>query len=264
MKDTYLDREQIRPYLYDIKNAKSKPLSREEERDLLARIQKGDNKAKEKLILHNLRFVIREAKKFQNQGLELSDLINEGNYGLIIAAERYNYKQSNVKFISYAVWWVKQCIRDALNRSSRLIKIPVNQIAATQKIRQNNADLNEEDATQQLGIPSVDASINDEVDENTELGDLIESDDYLPDDQDENEKDYEIKKEINNCIDILSHREKTIIMAYYGIGEESKTLENITSEYFPDFSKERIRQHSIQAIRKLRDNAFNLIKYLQE
>lgn len=263
MNYTFLNKDEIKPYLKDIKNERSKPMTFYEEQDLLEKVQNGDEEAKEKLVLHNLRFVINVAKDYQNQGLEFSDLINEGNYGLIVAAEKYNPKEHTVKFISYAVWWVKQAIKSALTNNGRLVRVPANKVIEEQNFKKDNSELEDDEVAEQLGIPHFNCSINDEIDDNTEYGDMIPSEDYAPNKKDDDEKDLEIQKEINNCIDVLNYREKTIIKAHFGIGEEQKKLEKIAEIYFPDLSKERIRQHKMHAIRKLRDNAYDLLNFLE-
>ena len=264
MNDSFLSKDEIKTYLKDIKNEKSKPISRDEEKNIIRRIKNGDVSAKERLICSNLRFVISVAKDYQNQGLDLSDLINEGNHGLIVAAERFDPDNYNVKFISFAVWWIQQRIMSALCNYGRLVRIPSNKINESQRLKKSNDNYTEEDVAQELDIPLFNASLNDEVQEGTELADLMESNEFTAEKQYEDEADLEIKRQLNSAIENLNYREKTIIKAYFGIGEEPKKLEQISEEYYPDLSKERIRQHRMQAVRKLRDKAIYLTKYLND
>jgi RNA polymerase primary sigma factor len=159
IKDTshWIDQSEINLYLYDVR--KYPALTREEEFKLIDKIKTGCQKSKDLLIYSNLRFVISMAKQYQNQGLSLSDLISEGNYGLIKAAERYNYDQTNVRFLSYAVWWVKQSMLQSLHENSRAIRLPVNIINEMNKLRKEtpkeySADENET-PTSILGLPTI-------------------------------------------------------------------------------------------------------------
>ena len=129
----WIDQSEINRYLQDVR--KYPILTRNEENNLIEKIKKGCQKSKDILIQSNLRFVIKMAKQYQNQGLSIGDLISEGNYGLIKAAERYDYNQKDVRFLSYAIWWVKQSILQSLNENSRSIRLPVNIINEMNKLR---------------------------------------------------------------------------------------------------------------------------------
>jgi RNA polymerase primary sigma factor len=249
--------DSISNYLKDVK--KCGVINTDTEVELAKRIQEGDQVAADELAKANLRFVISIAKEYQNQGLPLADLISEGNYGLIIAAQRFDYTKG-FKFISYAVWWIKQSIMQSLNEHSRTVRLPTNVINKLSKIKK------EIDAFEQkferkpvLGdeiemvfhptVISLSTTINDDGDE---LIEVIEDPNInSPDNDPYNE--YDIKERMNKILSILSEREKNVIELYYGINGSPLTLEEIGEEY--DLTKERIRQIKEKCIRKLRNNA---------
>jgi RNA polymerase primary sigma factor len=216
------------------------------------------------LIEGNLRFVITTAKAYQGKGLDMGDLINEGNIGLIKAAERYDPAQNNVKFISYAVWWVKQSIMSAINEYARTIRLPSNIIQDEQKRkkeRSKNNDCsfinytNEESGT----IPSC-VGLFDSINED---GDQLI--DVLKNNNAENPEDSlntseEIKKRVGLMLSVLDDREKIIIERSFGLTGSESNLEDLGEEF--GCTKERIRQLRDKAIKKLRNDSYGLINYL--
>ena len=258
-------------YLQEI--GREELLTIEEEVELAQRIKKGDRKALEKLAKANLRFVVSVAKQYQNQGLSLPDLINEGNVGLIKAAEKFD-ETRGFKFISYAVWWIRQSILQAIAEKSNLIKLPLNQVGAINKLshasnqfeqeHERRPSLNEiadklniseekiEDAFKASGRHvSVDAPINN--DESCRLIDNIASDNSTSAD---NELVIEsLREEIGRTLNILNERERIIIESFYGIGQPDKTLEEIAE--MCKLTRERVRQIKEKAIRKLRKSTKN-------
>jgi RNA polymerase primary sigma factor len=257
-------------YFKDIKH--SEPLSPEEEIDLAIKIKEGDEDAVERLVLSNLRFVISIAKDYQNQGIPLSDLINEGNMGLIRAAYKFDHTKG-FKFISYAVWWVKQSILQFINDNSRLIRLPTNVINKVSSIKKEQNDfqlLNDgefvegyEDLDMELSAyhnnncTSIHKTINEEGDELVDILGYEEEEDYY-------EVTDHLKEELNNALSLLEDRERDIIECYYGINtdHEAMTLEGIGDKY--GITKERVRQVKERAIKKLRNSAYNLYKVLNE
>lgn len=254
---------------------KSVILTQTEEIELAKRIKNGDQKAIEALCNANLKFVISIAKKYQGQGLPLADLISEGNYGLIKAAKKFDHNRG-FRFISYAVWWVKQSIIQGLNDNARAIRLPanvINKLSLLNKEISKFEHINEREpiygeifdkdneVMALLSFPKI-ASLNEQInEEGDELIELIASDD-----EEENKIliDKRIKDEINNTLSVLTDREREIIEAYYGINTDCgpMTLEAIGERV--DLTKERIRQIKEKGLRKLRHNAHNLYNLLNE
>ena len=244
-------------------------LKPEEEVDLAQRIKQGDAEALHALVRANLRFVVSVAKKYQGQGLTLSDLINEGNYGLIKAAQRFD-ETRGFKFISYAVWWIRQAILQALAEQSRVVRLPLNRIGTISKIRKMSAKLtqdldrppNVDELAAELDISpekvrdalkhsgrhlSMDAPFNDE-DDNSLLDVLPDADDIPPD---EFLMDESLKIDIGRALSTLHPREAEITRLYFGIGREHPmTLEEIGQQF--SLTRERVRQIKEKALRKLR------------
>lgn len=258
----------IQQYFEDIKN---KPqLGKEEENELVDRVKKGDESAIKRLIEGNLKFVITVAKKYKNNGLSLSDLINEGNMGLIEAAKRFN-PDMGYRFISYAVWWIRQSIMQSLNDNSRTIRYPNSLINKVNKVKKelNISDISElEEYENEIGVelPTC-VFYDDAVDE-----DDNEYSDFNIEDEEEEIKVKESAKEDNNdmrtelqkTMEILDQRERDIIEKYYGINrddETTKTLEELGEEH--GLTKERVRQLKKMAMRKLRSNVDNLYKFIE-
>jgi RNA polymerase primary sigma factor len=257
-------------YLKEI--GKNKTLPVEEEAQTAVRIRKGDRKALEKLVKANLRFVVSVARNYQNQGLPLSDLINEGNLGLIRAAKRFDEKK-NFKFISYAVWWIRQAILQALAEQSRIIKLPLNRVGTIHKIgkaqsrleqkyrRIPNVEeiarelkLDEEEVQETIKIGNSHMSLDAPLQqgEDSKLLDLLQDEDQeLPDD---GVMEISLQEEINQTLDTLTCREKEVIKLYFGIGEETAhTLEEIGQRF--NLTRERARQIKEKALRRLKHSS---------
>jgi RNA polymerase primary sigma factor len=244
----------------------------EEEVELAQRIRAGDRIALEKLTRANLRFVVSVAKQYQNQGLSLPDLINERNLGLIKAAEKFD-ETRGFKFISYAVWWIRQSILQALAEQSRIVRLPLNQVGSLNKInkafskfeQENERRPSPEELAEVLDIPvdkiadtmkvsgrhiSVDAPFV-EGEDNSLLDVMINDDSPNADRVLINES---LSKEIERVLAFtLSDRERDIVKKFFGIGVAEMTLEEIGDEF--GLTRERVRQIKEKAIRKLRPNA---------
>lgn len=258
-------------YLQEI--GREELISVEEEVELAQRIRKGDRAALEKLTRANLRFVVSVAKQYQNQDLSLPDLINEGNLGLIKAAEKFD-ETRGFKFISYAVWWIRQSILQALAEQSRIVRLPLNQVGSLNKInkafsrfeQENERCPSPEELAEELDIPidkitdtikisgrhiSVDAPFVE--DEDNSLLDVLVNEDFPVADRSLiNEL---LLTEINRALEILSEREREIIKMFFGIGYVEMTLEEIGDKF--GLTRERVRQIKEKAIRRLRQNSKN-------
>jgi len=254
-------------YLKEI--SKNKTLTLEEEAVLAVRIRTGERKALEKLVKANLRFVVSVCRNYQNQGLPLSDLINEGTLGLIRAAKRFDEKK-NFKFISYAVWWIRQAILQALAEQSRIIKLPLNRVGTIHKIGKTQSKLeqkyrrapNVEEIARELSLDenevretikignthmSLDAPL--QHGEDSKLIDVLHDENQeRPDD---GIMDISLQEEIEKTLDTLSEREKEVVKLYFGIGEETAhTLEEIGQRF--NLTRERVRQIKEKALRRLK------------
>ena len=248
-------------------------LSTEEEIELAQRIKKGDRKALDKLAKANLRFVVSVAKQYQNQGLSLPDLINEGNLGLIKAAEKFD-ETRGFKFISYAVWWIRQSILQAIAEQSRIVRLPLNQVGSVNKINQLQNKFEQEferrpnssEIAERIDIPedkvidamkangkhvSVDAPFSD-GDDNSLIDVLPDSDIPMADNELVMES---LRKEIADALHTLNERERNVIECFYGINQPEMTLEEIGDRY--GLTRERVRQIREKALRKLRKNTKN-------
>ena len=268
---TNRDGESLDKYLQEI--SKEELLTVEEEVELAARVKKGDQKALETLTRANLRFVVSVAKQYQNQGLSLPDLINEGNLGLIKAAERFD-ETRGFKFISYAVWWIRQSILQAIAEQSRIVRLPLNQVSSVNKISQvlsrfeqeNERRPSVDEISEQVDLPlekidealsingkhvSVDAPFADGED-NSLLDVLVNDNSPSADKQLVLES---LRQEIQKVLSCLNERERMIIEAYYGIEQPEMTLEEIGTRY--GLTRERVRQIKEKAIRRLRNNTQN-------
>jgi RNA polymerase primary sigma factor len=257
-------------YLKEI--GKSRTLNIEEEASIGVRIRNGDRGALEKLVTANLRFVVSVARNYQNQGLPLSDLINEGNIGLIRAAKRFDEKK-NFKFISYAVWWIRQAILQALAEQSRIVKIPLNRVGTIHKIGKVQCRLeqkyrrlpaldeiavelclSENDISETLKIGNSHMSLDAPLiyGEESSLIDLLCDDNQeLPDD---GVVGISLNAEINKTLEMLSEREKEVVKLYFGIGEESAhSLEEIGERF--NLTRERVRQIKEKALRRLKHSS---------
>ena len=248
-------------------------ISVEEEVELAQRIRKGDREALEKLTKANLRFVVSVAKQYQNQGLSLPDLINEGNLGLIKAAEKF-YETRGFKFISYAVWWIRQSILQAIAEQSRIVRLPLNQVGSVNKINRvlskfeqenerrpsideiaDKVDLPQEKIEDAIKVTgrhvSMDAPFAD-GDDNSLLDVLVNDDSPMADKTLVLES---LREEINRALLTLNERERNIIEAFFGINRPEMTLEEIGDKY--GLTRERVRQIKEKAIRRLRHNTKN-------
>lgn len=246
-------------------------ISADEEVELAVRIRNGDQVALEKLTKANLRFVVSVAKQYQNQGLGLPDLINEGNLGLIKAAQRFD-ETRGFKFISYAVWWIRQAILQSIAEQSRIVRLPLNKIGALNKINKTFAKLEQEfereptaaeigdilelseqeikDSLRNSGRHiSMDAPLSSGDDSTSTMYDLLEADDESsPEDELMNES---LKSEISRALHALSGREAEVIKYYFGLnGESCLTLEEIGEKF--ELTRERVRQIKEKAIRRLK------------
>ncbi len=250
-------------YFKDVR--KSETISAEEEVELAKRIENGDERALNELVNANLRFVIKIAKDYQNQGVPLADLISEGNYGLITAAKKFDHTKG-FRFISYAVWWIKQAIKHCLNENSRTVRLPANMINKLSKLRKESEVFeknNERSATdndvEYVEVPycnSLSSPINEDGDV---LGDLL-SDDIFGNPDEIISEEENIKRQLHKAMKGLSDREKDIIYCYFGINGHPLTLSQIGMEY--GLTKERIRQIKESAIRKIRNNTDGVFDYL--
>src|SRR6478672_4164465 len=238
----------------------------EEEVQLAIRIKQGDQRALEKLVKSNLRFVVSVAKQYQHQGLSLSDLINEGNLGLIKAAQRFD-ETKGFKFISYAVWWIRQSILQALAEQGRLVRLPQNKIGTYNKAnkayiafeQENEREPSTEELAEILDMSeteitniftsntrhtSLDAPVHEA--EDVAMGDLLEG----ANDTDDDVMKDSLRNEIRRILRSLSMREAEILSAYFGLeGDSGPTIEEIGEKY--DLTKERIRQIEERAIKRL-------------
>jgi RNA polymerase primary sigma factor len=254
-------------YLQDI--GREELITAEEEVELARRIKSGDDKALDKLVKANLRFVVSVAKQYQNQGLSLPDLINEGNLGLIKAAQRFD-ETRGFKFISYAVWWIRQSILQALAEQSRLVRLPLNQVGSLNKIKKATSRLEQEferppsveEIAIKLDIPehkldkalrittryvSMDAPIAE--DEDTKFLDIFVSEDTPR--TDNNLMRESLNKEIQRSLSTLTEKERDVINLYYGIGmNHGLTLDEIGAKF--NLTRERVRQIKEKAIRRLK------------
>lgn len=259
--------EALERYLQDI--SKEEMVSTDEEVELAKRIRQGDKNALERLVKANLRFVVSVAKQYQGQGLELTDLINEGNVGLINAAMKFD-ETRGFKFISYAVWWVRQSILQALADKSRLVRLPLNQIGYVSKvnhfyhdfIQKNNRAPTLDEVADALGMEkskvnaalltsgkhiSMNAPLID--DEDSCLLDLLTNDDKG--NADSSLISDSLKEEVHHALDLLPERESQVIRMYFGINTPELSLEEIGEKL--NLSRERVRQIKEKALTLLRN-----------
>ncbi len=257
-------------YLSDI--SREGMITADQEVELAKRIKQGDQQALEALVKANLRFVVSVSKQYQNQGLTLPDLINEGNLGLIKAAQRFD-ETRGFKFISYAVWWIRQSILQALAEQSRIVRLPLNQVGTLNKINRTYSQLEQEFEREPSAIEiadrmevtqekvkdtqkvsgrhvSMDAPFKDGEDHG--LIDVLPNNDVPPTDSSLMQES--LLREIERSLQILSERERDVIKLYFGIGmKHEHTLDEIGDKF--DLTRERVRQLKEKAIRRLRNNS---------
>ena len=263
------DKDVLSIYLKEINRIPM--ISHEEENELALKAKAGDKRAREKLINSNLRFVVTVAKKYQGQGLPLEDLINEGNLGLLTALEKFE-PEKGYHFISYAVWWIRQSILQALAEQSRIVRLPLNQVGSLNKInkalskfeQENERMPSSEELSDMIDVPkdkiadtlrvsgrhvSVDAPFV-EGEDNSLLDVLVNNDSPSADRGLVNES---LNKEIERALSTLATREREIIKSFFGIGCQEMTLEEIGERF--GLTRERVRQIKEKAIRKLKNNS---------
>jgi RNA polymerase primary sigma factor len=275
---TNRDSSSLEKYLQEV--GKEELLTPDEEVELAQRIKKGDKVALEKLTRANLRFVISVAKQYQFQGLSLPDLINEGNLGLIKAAERFD-ETKGFKFISYAVWWIRQSILQAIAEQSRVVRLPLNKVGSINKLhkayskleQENDRTPTSEELAEMVDLPkekvektlqlsgkplSMDAPFDD--DEDGSLLDVMENSDAP--DADGTLMNESLSREIERTLSVLPEKEKAVIKYFFGLGVPEMSLEEIGQKL--NLTRERVRQIKEKGIRRLRHSSKNklLKKYL--
>jgi RNA polymerase primary sigma factor len=268
-KSRIVNSDEVQNYLKDLKKIPVITHERQDEIFKLLKDKDTTEKEKEKvyneLVVGNLRFVVSVAKQYQAQGLDLLDLISEGNIGLLKSVDRFD-PSSGLKFISYAVWWIKQSIMASLNEHSRTIRIPSNLIQESQKSFRkddcsgysDNANTNVSEMAYTLPYcVHLNQEINEEGDE------LI---DIIRDPNEHNPEDAfilsdEVKKRVSAMLSVLDDREKLIIEKYFGLNGIQSNLDDLGEEF--QCTKERIRQLKDKSLKKLRNESYNLLKYIQ-
>jgi RNA polymerase primary sigma factor len=260
-KSRIINTDEVQNYLKDLKKIPVITHERQDEIFKLLKdkdiIDKEKEKVYEELVVGNLRFVVSIAKQYQNQGLDLLDLISEGNIGLLKSVDRFD-PSSGLKFISYAVWWIKQSMMAALNEHSRTIRIPSNLIQETQKNKKgDHGDNTVREISYTLPYcVQLSQEINEDGDE------LI---DIIRDPNEQNPEDIfgsseEIRKRVSAILSVLDDREKIIIEKYFGLNGVQSNLDDLGEEF--QCTKERVRQLKDKAIKKLRNESYSLLNYL--
>lgn len=259
---SHINQDEIQSYLKDIR--KIKVMTPEREKELAELISSGNltkaqkSQIEDEIIQGNLRFVITIAKQYQNQGLELSDLIAEGNLGLIKAIRNFDWSKK-LRFISYAVWWVRQSILQSLNENARTIRLPVNVVQELHKAKKELDATGGELEDKFANLPkttNIEETINEDGD--TLLDVLVNSNAAKPDDF-VNTKEV-LKEKLFNIMYVLDERERTIIEDYFGLSGSPRTLEDIGNDY--NLTKERVRQIKAKSLRKLRNECDDLFDYI--
>ena len=268
---TNRESDSLDKYLQDIGHEEL--LTLDEEVELAQRIREGDSKALEKLTRANLRFVVSVAKQYQNQGLSLPDLINEGNIGLIKAARKFD-ETRGFKFISYAVWWIRQSILQAIAEHGRPVRLPLNQVSSVNKInkalnkfeQENERRPSVEEIASSTDLPqekieeaikantkqvSMDAPFKDG--EESSLADVLYSEDSPSTDAELLKQS--LREEMAMALSVLNERERNVITAFYGIGQAEMTMDEIGKKF--GLTRERVRQISERALRRLRQQTQN-------
>jgi RNA polymerase primary sigma factor len=266
--NSYLNAEEISFYLKDIKKI---PVTTNERLKQIIKLLKNKNITPEQkvqleneLVVGNLRFVISVAKQYMNQGLDLPDLVSEGNMGMMRAAKEFN-PNKRVKFISYAVWWIRQAIMSSLNDNGRTIRVPSNVIQEHQKNKkltftEDDPNFLSKYEKQSLQLIPKTVNLSDEINsEGDQLIDIIVNKDS-PNPENYLDNENERKKHVRKALSILSEKERTIIEKYFGLNGIQSNLEDLGEEF--GCTKERIRQLKEKAMKKLRNESFTLLKYL--
>lgn len=244
---SYINQDEISSYLKDIR--KIDVMTKERESEICQKLLSGELKKEDiynELIEGNLRFVIKIAKEYQNQGMEFNDLVAEGNVGLLKAIEYFDWTK-NIRFISYAVWWIRQSIIQSLNENSRTIRLPVNVV---QKVVKNEYEgqipttIDIDSAISDEGLTLIDLLVNKNADNPEKVFDTSDI----------------LKEKLSNLLNILDEREKIIIQEYFGLNGSSRTLEDIGYDF--DLTKERVRQIKEKALKKVRNECSELFEYL--
>lgn len=259
-----INTDELQCYLKDLKKI---PVITHERQDEIFKQLRDKTISKEKkqelkheLVIGNLRFVVSIAKGYQNQGLDLLDLISDGNMGLLKAVDRFD-PNSGLKFISYAVWWVKQSIMASLNENSRTIRIPSNLIQETQRSRKDNGSSDTNSTVNEISytLPFCVCLNNQINEEGDELIDIIRD----PNEQSPEtifQSADEVRKKVAAILSVLDDREKVIIEKYFGLNGIESNLDDLGEEF--NCTKERIRQLKDKSLKKLRNEAYLLLKYL--
>ena len=257
-----INQEEIASYLKDIR--KLRVMTPEREKELATRMlspmttELERKEIQKELLEGNLRFVITVSKQYQNQGLDLPDLIAEGNYGLMKAIENFDWSK-NLRFISYAVWWVRQSILQSLNENARTIRLPVNVVQelhrAKKEMDASGVELPEKFATLPYTI-NIDSPLNEEGDT---LLDVLQNPNAEAADSGLSTEDT-LKGKLMDMLNVLDNRERVIIEDYFGLSGNTRTLEDIGSDF--SLTKERVRQIKEKALRKLRNETGSLFDYL--
>jgi len=263
MKKTgpYINQDEISHYLKDVRKIDVLTVNREK---MLSEIMLNNPTKEQKeqiekeLMLGNLRFVISVSRDYQNQGVDLPDLIAEGNHGLLKAIRNFDWSKGN-RFISYAVWWVKQSIFQCLNEHARTIRLPANIVQEVQKAKKMTEKVGYVMESKLQNLPyttNIDSPINDEGDT---LLTVIENDDAQNPEEVFNTED-QLKTELKKIMDVLDDREMSIIADYFGLSGTPRTLSDIGEDF--NLTKERVRQIKEKALRKLRNESGGLLDYI--
>ena len=257
-----INQEEIQQYLKDIR--KKKVMTPEREKELAILMKSGTlsscnvEKVHKELLEGNLRFVITVAKQYQNQGLDLTDLIAEGNYGLMKAIKNFDWNK-DLRFISYAVWWVRQSILQSLNDNARTIRLPVNVVQDLHRAKKEIDAKGGELDSRFTNLPSMidlDMEINEEGDN---LFDVLKNDDADMPDESFNTKDI-LKTKLLGLLTCLDERERVIVEDYFGLSGTPRTLEDIGGDF--NLTKERVRQIKEKSLRKLRNLSGDLFEWM--
>ena len=257
-----INQDEVQIYLKELRRIKV--MTPERERELSAKMQSPETSDIEKsrickeLLEGNLRFVITVAKQYQGQGVDFSDLVAEGNIGLMKAINSFDWTK-NLRFISYAVWWIRQSILQSLNEHSRTIRIPVNVIQDLYKEKKRTDKTGERIDDRFANLPStinLQTQINEDGDTLIDL--IVNKDSDMPDEVFNN--DTQLKDGLFSIMSVLDERERQIVEDYYGISGTPRTLEDIGSDF--NLTKERVRQIKEKALRKLRNESVTLFDYM--